>query len=142
MNMLTAVEHLGADVLKGIEWPFHHAAALAALIGDGLKKEPEVKTVVVTLVQKFEAIGPDALAAYASKGANIGADVATAEDVKAAFSYFTGTFLPVVEAAYKTLKADAKIPAGTDPATLPAAVEAATEAVLTPGPGLHTVVPA
>ena len=136
--MLTAVEHLGGDVLRGIEWPFQHAAALAALIGDGLKREPEVKTVVVTLVQKFEAIGPDALAAYGSKGANIVEDAATLEDVKAAFSYFTGTFLPTVEAAYKQLKSDADLPADSVPA--PAAVLAGEPATVA-GPGLHNVVP-
>lgn len=140
MNRLTAVEHLGADVLEGMEWPFKHAPALVALIGDGLKREPEVKTVVITMVQKFEAIGPDALGAYAAKGGNFIEDAAVAEDVKSAFSSFTGTFLPTIEAAYKELKKDARITAGTDPETLPAAVEAAMEAVL--NPGLHTVVPA
>lgn len=109
-HVLTKV---GVDVLKVLQWPFVHTAMLAKVLDrtyvtaqDAIKDEPQVRELILGLVQNFEKLGPDTLAALASKGTDIGADIRTVEDVRAAFQYFTGTFLPQVEAIYKGLETD------------------------------------
>lgn len=139
MNLLQGIEHVGEEIAKGIEWPFKHAAKLAALIGDGLKDTPAVKTAIVQLVQKAEGVSPDFAAAITGDGLNIGADLKCLGDVQTFFLYFKGTFLPVIEKAYADLKKDIADPETPAP-IVPAASSPAP--AIQPGPGLHNVVPA
>jgi hypothetical protein len=137
MNLLEGIEHVGEDIAKGIEWPFKHAAKLAALIGDGLRDAPAVKHAIIQLVQKAEGLSPDFVAAVTADGLNLGADLKCLVAAQGFFVYFKTTFLPVVEKAYADLKKDMSTPATAGPSSpAPAGDE------LQPGPGLHNVVPA
>ncbi len=98
----------GKNTLKVIEYPFTRTAQFVAVLGTALKDEPEVKAAVVGLVKAAEAVIADAGEDVAAKGINIPEDLQTVADVKAFFVYFTGSFLPAVEAAYKDIDADTK----------------------------------
>lgn len=136
MNVFEAIGHVGEDILKGIEWPFVNAAKISAVIGDTLKDEPEVKQVIVQLVQKAESVTPDFVTAIGANGINVSADLKSLADVQTFFQYFKNTFLPVIEKAYAEIKKDVQTATAAPSSPAPAAAE------LTTGPGLHNVVPA
>lgn len=127
---------IGDKILQVVEYPFKHAAQIASILSKGLNAaevavadEPEVKTLIVQLVENFEKLGPDVLSDIASKGLDIEADAQTVEDVKAAFAYFTGSFLPAIEKIYEGLFQPASDPApatSASPAPAPAAAGSVT----------------
>lgn len=106
--IIHGLEVAGKDALKVIEYPFARTAQFVAVLGTALKDEPEVKAAIVGLVKAAETVIADASEDVATKGINIPEDLQTVTDVRAFFTYFTGSFLPAVEAAYKDIEADAK----------------------------------
>lgn len=109
-NIIEQVGHglkfAGKDIVKGIEYPFVHTAQFCSVIATLIKEESPVKDAVIALVKDAEAVDVDAVTAIASKGLNIPADIAAFKDVVTFFNAFRSQFLPVVQAAYKDLKAD------------------------------------
>lgn len=103
-GLKVAAEHTG----KVIAYPFTHTAHFVAVLGTALKEEPTVRSAVEGLVKAAEVVIADGGADIAEKGLNLVDDLKTVADVQAFFKYFTGTFLPVVETAYKDLQADVK----------------------------------
>jgi hypothetical protein len=106
--IIHGLEVAGKDALKVIEYPFARTAQFVAVVGTALKDEPEVKAAIVGLVKAAETVIADASEDVATKGIDIPEDLQTVTDVKAFFAYFSGTFLPAVEAAYKDIDADTK----------------------------------
>jgi len=103
-DLKTAAEDTG----KALAFPFTHAAQFVALLGSALKDEPAVQAATEQLVKLAEAVVLDGGSDLASKGLNIAGDIATVTAIQAFFSYFDATFLPAVESAYKSLRADVK----------------------------------
>jgi hypothetical protein len=98
----------GKDTLKAIEYPFRHTSQFIAVLGTALKDAPEVRAAVVGLVKAAETVIADTVTDVAAKGLDIPEDLKTLTDVKTFFTYFTSTFLPAVESAYKEIAADTK----------------------------------
>ena len=94
-------EHVIVDVAT-------YLPRVAKAIDDAIVAEPELKAVVTGLIGKFTALGPDVLAAVASKGLDLANDLATVTAVEGIVSYFTGTFLPVAEKLVGEVVADVK----------------------------------
>ena len=148
MSVLTVIKKIGEKVISIVEYPIKHAIQIAELLGTAEKDAPEVKTAIVGLVEQFDAIGPDAIAIYASKGVNVAADLDALAKLQALFQYFSGTFVPAIEAAYTDLKSDIPSPATPTPNPAPASptptetpapsAEVAGD-VAQSGPGLHAV---
>jgi hypothetical protein len=96
-------------LLHVVEAPFTNAKKLEQVfeaVDKGIVEAPQAKTLVVGLVQQFETISPDAIAAIAGEGVNVPADEKTLADVAALFSYFKNTFVPGLEAIYKSVKSE------------------------------------
>jgi len=126
---LNALKKIGAV----ITWPIRHSVMLGKMLVDFEQDEPKVKDVIVGLVEKFEALGPQAAAAIAARGLNIPADFAVEQGVKDLFSYFTETFLPTVEEAYSDFEAARQI--GADAGSLAGA--AIEKAIADPAPSVN-----
>jgi hypothetical protein len=142
MSVITVIKKIGERVLSVVEWPFKHAITVEKLLGDALKDTPEAKTVIVGLVEQFEAIGSDTVAAVATGGANITADLKDLQDVQALFAYWQNTFLPTMEKVYADMKQDVPSTAtSTESAVASTAASPATSdsSAVQTGPGLHTV---
>lgn len=110
MSLKTFFVKVGKDILAAVEYPFKHAAQLAAVLGkivmdsgEAVAEAPEAKQLLIGLVEAFEKLGPDVLADLAAKGLNFAADAQTVSDLQAAFRYLTGTFFPGVEKLYDAL---------------------------------------
>lgn len=131
--VLNALRKIGAV----ITWPIRHSIMLGKMLVDFERDEPKVKDVIVGLVEKFESLGPQAVAAIAARGLNIPADLAVEQGVKDLFSYFAQTFLPTVEEAYSDFEAARQI--GADAATVAGA--ALEKAIADPAPSPVTVAP-
>lgn len=101
-------EKIGKEILHGIEYPFVHTAQFIKVLGDAMKHTPAVKQAIIDLVLAGEKIVGDAGSDIAAKGLNLASDLQTIADVQAFFKLFSSEFMPVVEAAYKELSADAK----------------------------------
>lgn len=129
--VLDALRKIGAV----ITWPVRHSIMLGKMLVDFEQDEPKVKDVIIGLVEKFEALGPQAAAAIAARGFNIPVDIGVEQGVKALFTYFTETFLPTVEEAYSDFEAARQL--GADVAT--AAGAAIAKAVADPTPANATV---
>jgi len=111
-------EKIAEDVGKVVAWPFDHAAKLIELIDAGMKDAPAAKAAVIGLIQKGESlvtggavIGAEGAAAVAADGTNAAADTAVlvgveteATNAESFWRYFTGTFIPEVEAIYKDVE--------------------------------------
>ena len=100
------VTTVGKDALKVVEFPFTRSLQFVKVLGDAMTQEPKVREAVIELVKAGEVIVGDGVLDVASKGLDLVSDLKTIADVQAFFRLFAGTFLPVVEAAYKELKAD------------------------------------
>jgi len=123
-------------LLHVVEAPFTYAKKIGQIlegVEKGLVDAPEAKTLVVGLVQQFEAISPDAVAAIAGDGANFAAEEKTVGDIVNLFNYFKNTFVPGVEQIYADVKADLTGTSGTV-----AAVAAATPAPAPAAAVAHT----
>ena len=127
--MTNPFEKVAEAVWHGIEWPFKKPGEFIALIEDGIKDEPVIQAAVVDLIKQAAAIPADVMAAVASDGFNIPADLKTIEDVKGFFAYFVGTFVPTVAKVASGIAADVK--------AIEAPVASAAPAVA--APGLHAV---
>lgn len=102
---LNALKKVGAV----ITWPIRHSVMLGKMLVDFEKDEPQVKDVIVGLVEKFEALGPQAALAIGDRGLNFAADASVEQGIKNLFTYFTETFLPTVEEAYSDFEAARQI---------------------------------
>jgi len=135
MSVLTIIKKIGDKVISIVEWPVKHAAMLAAFLGSVKKDYPATKTALVSLVEKFEAIGPEAMAAIAAKGFDVPDDLKTMADLEGLFSYVQTVLLPTIEADYADFE--------TDKAIAPTVTVAApTAEAVSVSPGLHNIVPA
>lgn len=103
MSLKTVVEKIVADV----EYPFVHAPKFVTLIDEAVKGEPAIKAAVINLVKAAELAIADGAIAVAAKGIDLPADLAEVHDIESFFTYFKGTFLPLIEAEYKELSATA-----------------------------------
>ncbi len=128
MSGLTVIKKIGEKIISIATWPFRHSVMLAEMLTDFVKDAPTVKTLCVGLVEQFEAVGPDVVAAIAKDGLNIPADLRAGADLQSLFVYFQNTFLPGIEAAYKDFKKDSAIAAESPaaPATPDAPAPVAT----------------
>lgn len=113
-------------VWHSIEYPFVHAAAIGEILSKlysatvtVVEDEPEAHTLIVGLVQQFELITPDVVAAVAAGGLNAITDAKAVADVAALFTYFQKTFFPGIEKIYEDLKTDADGANSTAPAAAP-----------------------
>ena len=111
-------EKIAEDVGRVVAYPFTHAAKLIELIDKGLADEPAAKAAIVGLIQKGEslisggaAVGTSVTAAASSDGTNLAADAAAvvaveteAKSAETFWQYFTGTFIPEVEAIWKDVE--------------------------------------
>ncbi len=110
--------------LHVVEAPFTNAKKVEQVfegIEKGIVDAPEAKTLVVGLVQQFEALGPDGLAAITGEGMNFVADEKTFADAVNVFKYFKNTFVPGIEKIYADVKADVTGSTSTAAAAAPAA---------------------
>ncbi len=113
--MTNVLKTAAEDVAKVVVYPFTHTAHFIAVLGTAMKDEPAVRTAIEGLVQAAEVVIADGGADVASKGLNLVSDVKTIADAQAFFKYFAGSFLPLVEAAYKELQANVSTPAPSTP---------------------------
>jgi hypothetical protein len=149
MSFITVIKKIGEKVISVVEWPFKHSAMLGELLVDLEKDTPATKSALVGFVQHVEAIGPDAVAAIATKGLDVPEDLKCGEDVKALFGYIQGTLLPTIEKDYADVKAAQSAsdppPAAGAPLPAPGVLAAgpadapAAAAVLQPG--IHDLTP-
>lgn len=140
MSLLDVLKKIGAVVT----WPIRKAEMLEKILATALKDEPQVKQVVVGVVEQFESIDADVVAAVASGGVNIAADMKGYADIVAFFKYMKETALPTIEQTYTQLKLDTEggetAPAsggsasGGDPATPAPPVPAAPALPTAPVP--------
>jgi hypothetical protein len=129
MSVLTIIKKIGDKVISIVEWPIKHSVMLVEMFTTAKKDLPATEAALTGLVQQAEALGPDAIATFASKGFDISQDVKDVADVKAFFTYVQNTFLPAIEQDYADFK-KAEGAAAAAPAT-----------ALT-GTDIRTVVPA
>jgi hypothetical protein len=106
MSFESVVRTVGKDALHIVEFPFVRSQEFVKLLGDAMTQTPAVKAAVIELVKAGESIIGDSTADIATKGLDLVSDIKTVADVQAFFKIFAGTFLPVVESAYRELKAD------------------------------------
>lgn len=124
MSVLTVIKKVGEKILSVVEYPFKKADEIESILSTGIEEFPATKDALIGTVQRLEALGPEVLAALASKGIDFEADAEAVAGIKAFFTYAKDTLFPVVEADFKAIKSDVAAPAPA--ATLPsptAAVE-------------------
>jgi hypothetical protein len=107
-------------------------------LNTALKDEPAVKVAVVGLISKIETLTKDGAVAVAADGIDVPDDVATVAAAQTLYAYVTQTFLPAIEAAYKDVEGDVKVPTPAE-AVAAAVGSAVASADAQTGPGLHTV---
>jgi hypothetical protein len=88
--------------IKLITWGEKAEKVLATAIAD----QPELKTVLTTIVTKAEAIGTAGVAAAGGAGLNLTADAAVLADAEDFFVYVKTTVVPLIESIYGEVKAD------------------------------------
>lgn len=127
MSFLSVLKDIGAV----IKWPFTHAQMIEELTADFKKDEPELQAVFVGLVSNVSSISSDTIAALASDGTNLPADLADLTALQAFFSYVKNTALPTIESVYTDFKTAVvgSEPASTVAAPAPPAAAPAVSAV-------------
>ena len=111
---------IGGKVLDVLKYPFVHAAKTAHILAATGEDLPEVKDLIVGLVEAGEKVGIDAVLAVGEKGLSIPDDLNAIKDAQAFFAYFKSTFLPGVEKIYDDITT-----ASGEADTLQPAIEAA-----------------
>jgi len=107
-NVLHEVEHVGEEIVKGIEFPFKFAAKAEKVLATIITDDPAARTVLTALVQKCEAIGADTLKDIGEKGLNLQDDASTIAAIQALGSYIKDTVVPFIEQVYGQVAADVK----------------------------------
>jgi hypothetical protein len=97
-------ETVGKDIIKAVDYLPH----VISLLDTAIKDEPEVKTLIATLVTQASAVISTGTAAVSGEGVNLTADLATLASAEAFFTYFKNTFIPAAEGLYKDIAADIK----------------------------------
>ena len=105
MSFETAITTAGKDALHVVEYPFTRTAQFVKILGDAMTSEPAVRAAVIELVKAGEVIVGDGVLDVADKGLDLVSDLKTIADVQSFFRLFAGSFLPVVESAYKSAAA-------------------------------------
>lgn len=100
---IESIKTIARRALGVVEYPFTHTFKFLALLDECIVDEPPIKLAVENLVKAGMLAISDGTAAVAGKGLNIPADLAEVKDVESFFTYFKGTFLPLVESEYKQL---------------------------------------
>ena len=104
--MSNVFETIGTDVLKGVEAPFKFIDKAEQVLATAIKDEPELKTVITTLVQKASTIGAAVTLDVSEKGVNLIDDATTLSELKDFFTYFNASVVPVIESVYGQVKTD------------------------------------
>lgn len=143
MSVLQVIKKIGEKIISIVEWPIKHSVLLAKYFISAEKDFPATRAAFLGLVQRVEAIGPDALAALAANGFNVADDVKVGTDLAGLFAYIKDDVLPVIESDYADYEKDVQPQAPGQP-TIPDPLQgsAAVAAEAKPGPGLSAVVPA
>ena len=110
MSVGSVLENVGKDVVKGVEAPFKWIGKAEKVLATAIKDQPELRTTVITLVQKAEAITASGVKDVGEKGLNLQDDAATLALVEDFFSYFQQTLVPIVEKVYAEVKTDVASP--------------------------------
>ena len=98
------IEVAAKDIVKVVDFLPH----VVSLLNTAIKNEPQVKTLIQTLITEAGTVISTGGTAVASEGTNLLADAATLAAAEAFFTYFKNIFLPAAESLYKDLAADAK----------------------------------
>jgi hypothetical protein len=101
-KVLHGLEDVAEFPVKLITWGEKAEKVLSSAIGD----QPELKTVLTTLVAKAESIGSAGLTAGAGSGLNLVADSAVLADATDFFTYVKATVVPLIESIYDQVKTD------------------------------------
>lgn len=150
MSFGSALEHVGEDILHGIEWPFKNAIEFGKFLATAIAEEGPVRTVTVGLIDQIQTLLTDGSGIISSDGINLPADVKVITDLQSLDAYWLNTALPAYKAAFGAFEADANsgnTPAPstettTDSSSAPASDAAVAAPAVVPAPGLHNVVPA
>lgn len=94
------------DTLKVIEAPFTFAAKAEKVFATALSHEPELHTVVTTLVAKAEVIAADGTRDVAERGLSIPDDLATLAAIRDLGEYVRSTVEPLIVKLYGEIKID------------------------------------
>lgn len=105
-NPLPVMEHIGEDILHGVEQPFKLIARAERVLATAIKNQPELKDAITTLVSKCEVIGADTMRDIGERGLNLADDLATAQAIAALGEFLKSTFVPLVEKLYGEIKTD------------------------------------
>lgn len=125
-GFVTKLEDVGKDIVKVIEDPFKFVVKAEKVLQTAITDQPELKTVLTTMVQKAEEVGASAVLAGSSKGLNLAEDATALQQAQAFFEYFKASVVPVIEKVFAQVKADVTSPVA--PAVPAPPVAAATTA--------------
>lgn len=101
-----AIKEGAEAVVDGIESPFKFIVKADHVMQTIIKDEPELKTLLTTMVQKSEELESTVIKAVEDKGLNWQEDADTVTAVRAYFSWFKGSVVPEIEKVYTELKAE------------------------------------
>jgi hypothetical protein len=128
MSFKTVITKIGGRIVSVLEFPLKRVEMLTAFAADVKVDFPETAAVLRALVEKFEALSPEVLAAVAAKGFDVPEDIKAGVDLKAIFAYVQSVVYPTIEKDFADFERDKAISAAPV-ATLPEAAEVVTAAV-------------
>jgi hypothetical protein len=105
-NVLNTLGHVGLDIVHAIEVPFKFIIKADKVLNTVVKDQPELASVLATLVQKAEEVGAASLLAGSDKGLNLAEDAAALAQVEAFFAWFKATVVPEIEKVFDEIKTD------------------------------------
>lgn len=94
------------DIEKGIEFPFKFVVKAEKVLESAITHEPELKSVLTTLIGKCEIIAADTAKDVLEKGLSLPDDLTTILAVKDLGEYVKSTLIPLVTKLYGEVKTD------------------------------------
>ncbi len=100
------LEHVLGDIVEApvklITWGEKAEKVIQTAIAD----QPQLQSVLATLVKDAASIGTAAVTAGGTSGLNLTADASVLANAEAFFTYVHGTVIPLIETIYDQVKAD------------------------------------
>ena len=100
------VKGIGVKIVHGLEIPVKIFQKVDIVIQDVIKDEPELKSLITTMVAKAETIGMDTLGAVGDRGVNLVLDEKDIADMVDFFKFVNTSVVPEFIKIYGQIKTD------------------------------------
>ena len=100
------LQQVTTDIVHDIEKPLKFITKAAKVLDVAINNQPELKTMLTTLLAKAEALVADGIADFETKGENLTLDGQSLVDLTALIDYLRDATIPEIESIYGQLGAD------------------------------------